>query len=158
MLRPGGTIAFCGEPSAYGDRLAALPKRFAALIAPVWRRAIRASAVDHDAVIADVNEHGLESEVDVHAFDPGTLESVLTGAGFDGVRIRGEELLANLHGWTMRTLESTATPEEIPFGWRKFAFRSYIALQKLDTLLLEPRLPPQLFYNLVLSARKPERN
>ena len=39
--------------------------------------------------------------------------------------------------------------------WRQFAFRSYLALQKVDSALLEPRLPPQLFYNLVLSARKP---
>jgi hypothetical protein len=39
--------------------------------------------------------------------------------------------------------------------WRRFAFRSYIALQRIDTALLEPRLPPQLFYNLMLSARKP---
>ncbi|MGH2951205.1 MAG: class I SAM-dependent methyltransferase, partial [Solirubrobacterales bacterium] len=27
VLRPGGVLAFCGEPSRYGDRLAALPKR-----------------------------------------------------------------------------------------------------------------------------------
>ncbi len=27
VLRPGGAIAFAGEPSRYGDRLAALPKR-----------------------------------------------------------------------------------------------------------------------------------
>jgi hypothetical protein len=39
--------------------------------------------------------------------------------------------------------------------WRKFAFRGYLALQRVDTTMLEPRLPPSLFYNLVLSARKP---
>ena len=38
--------------------------------------------------------------------------------------------------------------------WRRFAFRSYLALQRVDESVLEPRLPPQLFYNLVLSARK----
>jgi len=27
VLRPGGAIAFCGEPSRYGDRLATAPKR-----------------------------------------------------------------------------------------------------------------------------------
>ena len=27
VLRPGGTFAFCGEPSMYGDRIASLPKR-----------------------------------------------------------------------------------------------------------------------------------
>ena len=29
-------------------------------------------------------------------------------------RIRGEELLANAYGWTVRTLEGTAEPEEVP--------------------------------------------
>ena len=43
----------------------------------------------------------------------------------------------------------------MPWAWRFFAFRSYLALQRVDTALLEPRLPPELFYNLVLSARKP---
>jgi hypothetical protein len=40
-------------------------------------------------------------------------------------------------------------------AWRSFAFRSYLALQRVDSALLEPRLPASLFYNLVLSARKP---
>jgi hypothetical protein len=71
------------------------------------------------------------------------------------VRIRGEELLANLHGWMVRTLEGTADPEQVPDRWRQLAFRSYLALQRLDAALLEPRLPASLFYNLVLSARKP---
>ena len=53
------------------------------------------------------------------------------------------------------SLEATADPAEVPFRWRHFAHRSYIALQRLDTALLEPRLPPELFYNLVLSARRP---
>lgn len=75
-------------------------------------------------------------------------------AGFADVRIRGEELLANAHGWLIRTLESRADPDSVPLRWRSFAFRSYLALQRLDGALLEPRLPPQLFYNLVLSARR----
>src|SRR3954470_22834351 len=37
VLRPGGRIAFCGEPSHHGDRLAALPKR-AALAGPARSR------------------------------------------------------------------------------------------------------------------------
>ena len=37
VLRPGGTLAFCGEPSRYGDLLAAVPKRGAQLVAPLWR-------------------------------------------------------------------------------------------------------------------------
>src|SRR6266480_3942093 len=43
VLRPGGTLAFAGEPSRYGDRLAAVPKRAANALAPAWRAAMRAS-------------------------------------------------------------------------------------------------------------------
>ena len=42
VLRPGGALAFCGEPSHHGDRLAAIPKRAAMLAAPAWRLALRA--------------------------------------------------------------------------------------------------------------------
>ena len=42
VLRPGGAIAFCGEPSRHGDRLAALPKRTGQLLAPAWRAAVGA--------------------------------------------------------------------------------------------------------------------
>jgi ubiquinone/menaquinone biosynthesis C-methylase UbiE len=152
VLRPGGAIAFCGEPSRYGDRLAVLPKRGALAVAPLWRRLVGASARPYDPV--SQNGGDLESQVDVHAFAPSDLERGLRLAGFGEVRLRGEELLANACGWAARTLESTAVPDEVPFRWRRFAFRSYIALQRVDSALLEPRLPPQLFYNLVLSARK----
>ena len=40
-------------------------------------------------------------------------------------------------------MESTAEPAEIPDRWRYFAFRSYLALQRVDTALLEPHLPPR---------------
>ena len=43
VLRPGGVIAFAGEPSRYGDRLAALPKRAGMFVAPAWRRAVKRS-------------------------------------------------------------------------------------------------------------------
>ena len=155
VLRPGGTMVFCGEPSANGDQIAAWPKRAAVAAAPAWRRLVgagqRGDRGGHDPDYG----HALEGEVDVHAFDPATLREMLARAGFEDVRIRGEELLANLYGWALRTLESTAEPSEVPDRWRLFAFRSYLALQRLDTALLEPHLPASLFYNLVFSARKP---
>lgn len=154
VLRPGGSVAFCGEPSRYGDLLAALPKRTALIASPLWRRALGASRRADGAPDSD-GGGPLESQVDVHAFAPAELQRVLSGAGFERPRVRGEELLANLYGWGVRTLESTAEPAEVPMRWRVFAFRTYMALQRIDGSLLEPRLPPQLFYNLVLSARKP---
>ncbi len=48
-----------------------------------------------------------------------------------------------------------STPESVPRAWHNFAFRSYLTLQSLDGRLLEPRLPADLFYNLMVSARKP---
>ena len=154
VLRPGGCLAFCGEPSRYGDRLAALPKRAGMLAAPVWRRLVRA----HERLVPEVEQssgHALESEVDVHAFAPADLRRLLRDADFGDRRVGGEELLANAWGWGLRTVESSAEPESVPFGWRRFAFRSYIALQKVDTRLLEPHLPAELFYNLLVSGRKP---
>jgi hypothetical protein len=154
VLRPGGTLAFCGEPSRFGDLLAAVPKRGAALVAPVWRMLLGASARRLAPAERD-DGHELEPAVDVHSFRPDRLAGQLREAGFGDVRIRGEELLANAYGWTVRTLEGTAEPEDVPMRWRELAFRGYLALQGVDTALLEPRLPPALFYNLVLSARRP---
>jgi ubiquinone/menaquinone biosynthesis C-methylase UbiE len=153
VLRPGGTLAFCGEPSRYGDLLAAIPKRAALLAAPLWRRAMRASQ-RHAYPDAEANGHSLEGEVDVHAFSPADLRRFCAAAELTDVRVRGEELLASIHGWTVRTLEATAEPEEVPLTWRRFAFRSYLALQRLDNQVLEPHLPAQLFYNLLVSARR----
>ncbi len=156
VLRPGGTVAFCGEPSRYGDILAAIPKRTALLAAPLWRRAMGASQRDR-LPDAEANGHSLETEVDVHAFSTSDLRRFCAAANLTDVTVRGEELLASIHGWTVRTLEATAEPDQVPWVWRSFAFRSYLLLQRLDNQVLEPLLPPQLFYNLLVAARKPER-
>jgi ubiquinone/menaquinone biosynthesis C-methylase UbiE len=154
VLRPGGMVAFAGEPSRYGDGLAALPKRAGLLAAPAWRR-LTGSRRRAVAEMEQSHGHALEGEVDVHAFAPADLRRLLRDGGFEQRRVGGEELLANAWGWALRTVESSAEQESIPWGWRHFAFRSYIALQKVDTRLLEPRLPAELFYNLLVSGRKP---
>jgi ubiquinone/menaquinone biosynthesis C-methylase UbiE len=154
VLRPGGMVAFAGEPSRYGDRLATMPKRAGLALAPAWRRLTGARL--RSVPESEQSEgHSLEREVDVHAFAPVDLRRLLRDAGFEQRRVGGEELLSSAWGWSLRTVESSAEPESIPFGWRRFAFNSYIALQKLDTRLLEPYLPAELFYNLLVSARKP---
>ena len=95
--------------------------------------------------------------VDVHAFVPGDLERHAEAAGFEAVRVQGEELLANWFGWFNRTLEASADPADLRRGWIMYAYRGYLALQAVDRRLLEPRLAPHLFYNLMLAARKPSR-
>jgi ubiquinone/menaquinone biosynthesis C-methylase UbiE len=154
LLRPGGRLAFAGEPSRHGDRLAALPKRGALALAPLWRAAMSAPAANGEA---EGGDHGMEWLVDVHSFSPAELRSVAREAGFDRVRVGGEELLASWFGWANRTLEGTVDPDRIPWLWRQYAYRGYLALQQVDHRLLEGRLPSAWFYNLLLSAQKPER-
>ena len=93
--------------------------------------------------------------VDVHAFTPPELEAFAQRARFADVTVRGEELLANWFGWANRTLEATAAPEDIPWLWRQYAYRGYLALQRLDTALLEPRFPAAVFYNLMITGARP---
>jgi ubiquinone/menaquinone biosynthesis C-methylase UbiE len=151
VLAPGGTLFFAGEPSRHGDRIAAVPKRAAVRLAPAWRRALKLCPAPVEAS----EEHELEGMVDVHAFVPADLERHTAAAGFEDVRVRGEELLANWFGWFNRTLEASAEPKDIPWGWIQYAYRGYILLQAVDRRALEPRLPPHLFYNLMLAAHKP---
>jgi ubiquinone/menaquinone biosynthesis C-methylase UbiE len=158
VLRPGGRIAFAGEPSRVGDRIASLPKRAAHAIAPIWRRALRAGPAPpptHEPGDPGENhDHGLEQLVDIHAFAPADLALHARGAGFTDVRVRGEELVANWFGWFNRALEASAEYDDVPMLWRQYAFHGYLLLQKLDGHVLEPMLPPAIFYNLLLTARK----
>jgi SAM-dependent methyltransferase len=155
VLRPGGTVLFAGEPSHHGDRLAAFPKRAAVAVAPLWRRALRAGPAPNGHADGGAVNHELEPFVDVHAFTPEALAGAARAAGFVDVRVRGEELLANWFGWANRALEATADPDQVPWAWKVYAFRGYLALQELDRRLLEPRLPPAIFYNLILTGRRP---
>jgi ubiquinone/menaquinone biosynthesis C-methylase UbiE len=158
VLRPGGRIIFAGEPSRLGDRIAAVPKRGATVLAPTWRRLLRARAAPapggsngHGPARDD---HDLERFVDIHAFEPGDLSRYARRAGFADIKVRGEELTANWFGWFNRALEASADPEDVPMLWRRYAFHGYLALQRLDERLLEPMLPPAIFYNLLVTARR----
>jgi SAM-dependent methyltransferase len=171
VLRPGGTLAFCGEPSRYGDRLATVPKRAALVAAPAWRRVLRAPARCQEGDLASADGHRppaqaagalseeqvLEGVVDVHAFTPSDLDRHARRAGLDAVRIAGQELTASWFGWANRTLEGTAEPEQLPRLWYHWAHRGYLTLQRIDRAVLEPVLPASVFYNLLISARRPGR-
>jgi len=155
VLRPGGTLLFAGEPSLYGDRIAGVPKAFGRRLAPLWRMALRAGPAAPPPPAG--SEESLEPVVDVHAFSPGELSRMTREAGFEHTRVSGEELVANWFGWVNRTLEHSANPDEVPWAWRQYAYHGYLILQQLDRRLLESLLPASAFYNLMLSARKPQR-
>ena len=156
VLRSGGVVAFCGEPSYYGDRIAAWPKRGANAVAPLWRALIGAGPRPYsNGHVHGSEEDRLEQVVDVHAFTPAELATHAKAADFEDVRVSGEELAASLFGWANRTLEASADPLDVPWAWRVYAYRGYLLLQSLDRSLLESRLPSALFYNLLVSARAP---
>jgi ubiquinone/menaquinone biosynthesis C-methylase UbiE len=174
VLRPGGWIVFAGEPSRVGDLIATVPKRGAGLVAPVWRRLLRAApapapdeprpqeyapstagGAEPSNGTGHGSDHELERFVDIHAFDPAQLARLAQRAGFESVAVRGEELAANWFGWFNRSLEASADPDDVPMLWRQYAFHGYLLLQRLDERLLEGRLPPAIFYNLLLAARRP---
>ena len=102
----------------------------------------------------EARDSALESFVDVHAFAPGELARAARESGLENVRVTGEELFANWFGWTNRTLEATAEPEDVPWAWRQYAYRGYLLFQDLDRRLFEGRLPAALFYNLMITARR----
>jgi ubiquinone/menaquinone biosynthesis C-methylase UbiE len=156
VLRPGGVFFFAGEPSAVGDRIASYPKRGASRLSPVWRALMRARPAEkhHAAGNGKPDDHSLEAFVDVHAFTPDDLAQHAERAGFEEVRVRGEELLANWFGWANRTLEASAHPEDVPWLWRQYAYRGYLLLQEVDRRVLEPRFPARVFYNLMITGRK----
>jgi SAM-dependent methyltransferase len=154
VLRPGGTFVFAGEPSRVGDRLANVPKRAAAAASPLWRALLRARPA-HDPGGHGDADPDLERIVDVHAFVPDELERHARGADLEDVRVLGEELLANWFGWANRTLEATAEPDDVPMAWRQYAYHGYLFLQAVDRRLLESRLPARIFYNLMITGRRP---
>ena len=154
VLRPGGWLAFCGEPSRVGDQLADIPKQAAWRASPAWRRLMGAVEAVHPGQHGEA-EPGLEHVVDVHAFRPEDLMRHARAGGFEDVRVRGEELLASWFGWANRALEATAEPDSVPWAWKQYAYRGYLLLQQVDRRLLEGRLPPAIFYNLMVAARRP---
>ena len=158
VLRPGGRIAVRGRAVARRgqDRRAARrrgrePGR-PGLAAADRRRpgATRRLLQDRPTHL----DHELERCVDIHAFAPGDLERHARRAGLRDIVVRGEELTASWFGWFNRGLEASADPASVPMLWRQYAFHGYLLLQRLDEQVLEPRLPPAIFYNLLLTARR----
>ena len=144
VLRPGGVLLFAGEPSRHGDRIAAVPKR-----AGRWRPRRCGGGWSApgagDGQAAGGGARRPRARVDgrrprLHAGRPRAPRA--RAPGFDDVRVRGEELLANWFGWFNRTRRGDArstTTSRTAGSATPTAATSL--LQKVDRALLEPHLP-----------------
>lgn len=159
VLRPGGTLVICGEPTLWGDRILQRIKRGTYLahrgvttmpLLRSWRKP--SSSERHTGEDADVA--ALEWEVDLHTFDPSEVERWTLDAGFADVDVRTEDLTAAWFGWAVRTIEGTTADGKLGAGWAFWAYRNYLRLQKLDERLLTHVVPRDLFYNLIVRADK----
>lgn len=155
VLRPGGSVLVAGEPTRGGDRIAGVAKRLAYEGFRLADRLVGGLAApngepstERERVLRD-----LEFAVDLHTFDPEDVAAWAREAGFRGIRIETEELLASVFGWTVRTLEAMARPGLLGPRWARLAYGGWRALSRLDRGLASV-LPPGLFYNLLLSGER----
>ena len=133
VLTPGGTLVFAGEPSRVRRPHRRLPEaRRVARRARSGAALMRAAPATAERQLRrrrrQPRARGASSTSTPST--PDELARFARGAGFDDVRVRGEELLANWFGWANRALEATAEPEDVPWLWRQYAYRGYLALQE----------------------------
>lgn len=157
VLRPGGRFVFAGEPTRIGNWYA---RRLGWLtwwavtnvtrLGPLrgWRRP--QAELDESSRAA-----ALEAVVDLHTFDPSSLERVAAAAGAVRVRAVTEELTAAMFGWPMRTVEAAVPAGRLGPRWAMFAYRGWQGLSWLDANVLTRALPRSVFYNVLLTGHKP---
>ena len=138
-----------------------MPKRAALRAAPLVARAGARPARRDATAAADDDDHALEAGRRRARVHPGRPRAARARAGFEDVRVQGEELLANWFGWFNRTLEATRDYDDIPWAWFQYAFRGYLGLQDVDRVaaraaaargdLLQPHAhrPPAMRHGLV---------
>jgi ubiquinone/menaquinone biosynthesis C-methylase UbiE len=157
VLRPGCRFAFAGEPTRYGDIVARRLSRFTWWATTNltrlpqlsgWRRPQR--ELDESSRVA-----ALEAVVDLHTFAPNDLRAVAARAGAVDVDVKTEELTAAWFGWPVRTFECAVQPDRLGWGWSMFAYRTWLRLSKFDEAVLSRIVPPGLFYNALVTGRKP---
>ena len=151
VLRPGGALVIAGEPTRFGFRVVDVAKRSTAtLFKTLGGRLGLVREVDRDP------EQALEAQIELHEFHPKTIANWARAAGFEGLKIRTEELASGIFGWSARTLEALARPGLLPSGWPWFAYRNYLILRRFDELVLRRVVPKEFFYNLLMYAKKPD--
>ena len=157
VLKPGGRVVICGEPTRYGDYVARRLSR------ATWWAATRATrlplirdrwARPQEALDESSRAAALEAVVDLHTFDPGTLARIVERAGAAEIRTVTEELTAAWFGWPVRTLEYALNPDRLGRRWAMFAYHGWRRLSAVDRVLAKV-VPAELFYNVSVTAVRP---
>ena len=157
VLRPGGRIVICGEPTRYGDFVARRLSR------ATWWATTRVTrlpvikdrwARPQQELDESSRAAALESVVDLHTFDPDELARTVERAGAVDVRTTSEELTAAWFGWPVRTFEAAVNPDRLGWGWAKFAYRTWQRLFALDRALARV-VPGELYYNVSVTGWRP---
>lgn len=157
VLRPGGRVVICGEPTRYGDRIAR------ALSRATWWAATRVThlpplekrwARPREELDESSRAAALEAVVDLHTFDPGELAATARRAGLSEVETVTEELTAAWFGWPVRTLEHALNPDRLGWRWASFAYQSWLRLCAVDRVL-DHVVPDELFYNVSITGLRP---
>ena len=156
VLAPGGRIVFAGEPSRFGDRIASWPKRGAVKLAPLWRSLLRArTRPAADRCRRRRRARSRARAARRHPRLPPRRPRALRPRRRLHRRLgprrgaRGQLVwLVQSHAGSLRGSQRRADVVA------QYAFHGYLLLQRVDEHALEPRLPPAIFYNLLLSARR----
>ena len=161
VLKPGGRLVIAGEPTYWGDRISTVVKSnvyraFKAVtsvpgLEQFRKPELRDAEDDTQALLA-----ALEHEVDLHTFRPDEVERMAAIAGFEGTRVVTEELTANWWGWGVRTVEGSIRPGTFGTRWALTAFNGYRLFTALDEAVFQRFVPTGLFYNLIVTGRKPD--
>jgi ubiquinone/menaquinone biosynthesis C-methylase UbiE len=157
VLRPGGRLVVCGEPTRYGDLIARRLSR------ATWWAATRITrlpgirrrwARPAEELTESSQAAALEAVVDLHTFDPGSLARTVERAGGVDVETTTEELTAAWFGWPVRTLEHALNRDRLGWRWAMFAYHGWLRLSALDRILAKV-VPDELFYNVSVTAVRP---
>ncbi|MDQ1634482.1 MAG: hypothetical protein QOJ32_1291 [Frankiaceae bacterium] len=157
VLKPGGRFVFAGEPTRHGDFLARRLSRLTWWATTnVTRlpglRGLRKPQHDLDA---SSEAAALEAVVDLHTFPPADLVALGERNGAVDVRVETEELTASWFGWPTRTFEAAVRTEKLPVRYFFAAFHTWQRLAWMDENVWRHVVPQGLFYNALISGRKP---
>lgn len=157
VLKPGGRFVFAGEPTRHGDYLARRLSRLTWWATTnvtrlpglrEWRRPQQ--ELDESSEAA-----ALEAVVDLHTFAPADLTALGRDAGAVDVHVETEELTASWFGWPTRTFEAAVRTDKLPPRYFFAAFHTWQRLAWLDANLFRHVVPQGLFYNALVTGRKP---